>query len=144
MAKTKKKAKRGGAKKAAKKALKNARSEKESNIDPKLAKQLDGGDITGGFIKFSVIGDEVGGEVLAVVVKTDTKYGKDQLHVTLRTKTGTKGFYCPTMLSRDLQDRKVVVGDTLAVRYVKDTPTGKGAPAKTFQVFHVKGKKGKK
>lgn len=143
MAKKKKKAKRGAAKKAAAAAKGQQRVEAESNIDPKLAKLLDSkGDITGGFVKFSVIGDEVGGEVLAVEVKHDARYDKDQLHVTVKSKTGTKGFYCPTMLTRDLQDRKVAVGDTLAVRYVKDTPTGKGAPAKTFQVFHiVKGKK---
>ena len=85
-----------------------------------------------------------GGGVLAIEIRTGGKYGNEQLHVTVKTTQGTKGFYCPSLLTRDLKDRDVKVGDTLAVRYVSDVPSGKGAPAKCFRVFHVKGKgKGK-
>lgn len=138
----KKKVKRGAAKKAARKA-KDERTAVESNVDVKTAKALDSGDVTGGFVSFKVHGDQVGGTILAIE-EVKSRWGL-QKKVTVKSATGTKGFFCPTMLDTYISDNGVKVGDFFAVRYVDDIPTGKGSPAKSFRVvFTPSGKKSRK
>lgn len=132
---TKKKA-MGKAKRTAKSKMKREqRTSVEQHTSSALDKALDKAPVVGGFMTFAVHGDSVGGEVLSM----ETVKGRwgEQTKVTVRTEGGSKTFFAPTMLQRFLDENAVKVGDTLAVRYESDMPTGKGAPAKMFKVVHM-------
>ena len=136
MAKKKAK-KRGGAKKAAGK-KRQKRTEKETHVDAKMNKLLDDAVVSGGFMAFEVHGDAIGGEILAIET-VKGRWGPQQ-KITVKTTDGSKTFFCSTMLGNFVEENAVTVGDMLAVRYVDDAPSGKGAPAKLFKIVHVPGK----
>jgi len=131
-----KKKKKKSAKKAAKKAKgSKKRKSAESHLDAKLSKALDNAEIRSGFMSFQVHGDSVGGEVLAIEDKKG-RYGPQKL-VTVKTAEGSQSFYATKVLETFIEENDVCVGDTLAVRYVEDRPSGKGAPAKIFKIVYV-------
>lgn len=130
-----KKKKRGAAKKAAKRKKKReARTEVETHVNAKMAKELDAATVSGGFVTFEVFGDTIGGEILAIEV-VKSRWGP-QKKVTVKTDDGSKTFFCSTMLDKYFDEHGVGVGDVIGVRYHSTAPSGKGAPAKLFKVVH--------
>lgn len=89
----------------------------------------------GRYPKFVNIGDTFSGEFVSLEFDVQGTFGPEN-NLTLRNSDGLMMIRCPSMLTRTLRQNleHLKPGVRMTLKYVRNIPTNKGAPAKEIDV----------